>query len=140
MAKHRGYTHRQVNERNRLVTSTISQIVERCWEATAGQLASSLRRSCIAQQHDVGLDVRAHNSEGLAVGRKQMVLDRVALKIRDLAAGRAIKRLQPQVVCALLVDNVDQPFSVRCKFRGLRKTGVGINGSDLLIGAGIQRN
>ena len=44
-----------------------------------------------------------HNAEGFAVGRKQMVLDRIALKVRNLAAGGAIERLQPQVVGALFV-------------------------------------
>ncbi len=56
-----------------------------------------------------------HDAEGLAIERELKDLDRVALKIRDPAAGGAIERVQPQVVRAIFADGIHDGFPVGCE-------------------------
>ena len=74
------------------------QKAKKSWYQHRERMIASLRhRSCIAQEHEVGFDVGTHDAEGPAVGRKLICLDRIGSKIRDLAAGGSIERVEPPV-------------------------------------------
>jgi hypothetical protein len=55
-----------------------------------------------------GNDVGARDSEGLAVGQEFKLLDLVGSEIAYLIVTRTVERLEPQVVRAVFVDDVDQ--------------------------------
>src|SRR5271170_5863184 len=98
------------------------------------------RRSCVVQQHNIGLVVGTHNTEGLAVGRKDKELDRIALKICNLASLRSIERLPPQVVGSVLANQVNECLLIGRKYYMPRTTWIRIKEFDLRLGAGIERN
>src|SRR6202022_4529965 len=60
------------------------------------------------------------------------------LEIRDLAAGRAVGRLQPQVTHAILGDGVHQSFSVRRISRAIRNRGIRIEQTNMWLRSGVK--
>src|ERR1700723_2599719 len=68
--------------------------------------ASLLACAAIVEQDCVGFGVRAHDAESLAIGRVFKKLNRVAGKMCNLPAARAIEGLDPQIFRATLANGI----------------------------------
>src|SRR3974377_404788 len=77
------------------------------------ELDGSERR--ISNQDDVRVGVTAQYAKTPSIGRPSEVENLLRIKRGDLAAGRTIERLHPNIVYAVLADRVSDGFSIRRK-------------------------
>lgn len=78
----------------------------------------SLRKSAsrsligVADEHHVGFAVAADDGELFAIEGEVEVADEFGFEIGELLAGRAVERLQPEIVGIPITDGIDNALSV----------------------------
>jgi hypothetical protein len=106
-----------------------------------GERNALARRSVgIARQHDVGLGVRTQDADRLSVRRVPECGDRVRREAGQLAAGRAIQRLEPQVVRAVIANGIYDALAVRTELWRARNARIGIEHALRRLRSRIQRH
>ena len=68
----------------------------------------------------------AYDPQGLSFRREAIASDAVGREVCELVAGRAIQRLQPQVVDAIFIHGIDDCLSIRSEFRMIRNPWISV--------------
>ena len=66
----------------------------------------------VSQQHYIGLSLDMKYRQSLAIGRILETSDRPRAEARDLAAGGAVERHQPQILPAALPNWIHHRFGI----------------------------
>jgi len=92
------------------------------------------------EEHYVGVKVGAHDGQVFTIGGVGVEADGVIGEICDLMAGGAVERLQPQVVGAVVVDDIGDRLAVAGELGIGDEAWIGIEELDLRVGACVERD
>ncbi len=92
----------------------------------------------VTQEYNVVFAVRADHAEGLAVGRPMICPDQFGGEIGDLVASGAIERLEPEILDAVLANDINQGLPVRSEGQTTAQAGIRIEKLGLRLRAGVE--